>query len=553
MSVSVAHATDLGGLLREAALTFKGQDALVECSRRRETARRSFLDLYREGARAARRFADLGVGPDDRVALWATNQSAWLLTAYAVFHRGAVLVPVDAKLTPDEAAAVMRHSGARLLVAEYGMWRRRADWGVPSLLLEAPEGQGERFEDLPAEGIDPVARSRSDLATIVYSSGTGGRPKGCMLEHGAYLAQLDALLDLYPMSPGDLWFSILPTNHAIDFLAGFIGPLACGATVLHQRVLRPETLVATMERYRPTHMAVVPMLLAALDKGVTERLDGLPAWQRYAVDAAAGLHARAEGTALRERARSLLAPVHARFGGRLRVMFCGGSFTPPELVERFDRLGLPVVIGYGLTEACTVVTVGRTTPVRSDTVGLPVRGVDVRLDAPGTDGVGEVVVRGPTLMRGYLDDPEQTAEVLRDGWLFTGDLGHFDASGHLRLCGRVKDMIVTAGGKNVWPEDVEGAFRDCGCDEVAVFSENALVSRRSLLDERLVLVVRSEGGIHGVWDALAAANRALPDWKRVSVVVPWDRAFPRTATMKLKRAALREAVVAAGGSGLALR
>jgi long-chain acyl-CoA synthetase len=230
-------------------------------------------------------------------------------------------------------------------------------------------------------------------------------------------------------------------------------------------------------------------------------------------------------------------------------MFCGGSFTPPHLVTAFDALGLPVVIGYGLTEATTVVTVGRTTPVRADTVGLPVSGVEVRIDAPGADGVGEVCVRGPTVMRGYLDDPEQTAEVLRDGWLHTGDLGWFDASGHLRLCGRLKDLIVTAGGKNVWPEDVEGAFRDAGCDEVAVFADHALEGRRSLGDEHLVLVVRRERGLDGALDALREANRGLPDYQRVSLALPWGRPFPRTATLKLRRTELREQVRAAGLDG----
>ncbi len=549
MSLFVAGATDLGGLLREAALTFKTEVALIEASRRREVSRRSYLDVWREGARLARRLADLGIGPNDRVALWMTNQSAWLLTAYAVFYRGAVLVPVDSKLTADEAAAIVAHSGAKLLVAEHGLWRRGSSWPLPCVLSDAPQEEAGllRWEDLPLTGTEPEPRTREDLATIVYSSGTGGRAKGCMLTHGAYLAQLEGLLELYPMVPGDLWFSILPTNHAIDFLCGFIGPFACGATVLHQRVLRPETLRATMERYSPTHMAVVPLLLTALEKSMRETLDGVAGWQRAVLDVAVGVNRRLTESGSRPSlSRKLLAPLHAPFGGRLQVMFCGGSFTPAHLVEAFDRFGLPVVIGYGLTEACTVVTVGRTTPVRSDTVGLPVRGVEVRIHEPGADGVGEVCVRGPTLMKGYLDDPELTGEVLRDGWLWTGDLGWFDASGHLHLCGRLKDLIVTAGGKNVWPEDVEGAFANSGCDDVAVFSENALSARRSMLDERLILVVRAEKGVDSVLGALVACNRLLPDYKRVDRLVRWSGTFPRTATMKLKRTELLAQLRASG-------
>jgi long-chain acyl-CoA synthetase len=339
------------------------------------------------------------------------------------------------------------------------------------------------------------------------------------------------------MAPGDVYFSVLPTHHAIDFMVGFIGPFVCGATVVHQRTLRPEMLRFTMQRYGVTHMSVVPMLLEAFDRAVRERIASLPAWQRSAVDALVSVNARLTAARPNHALSSrLLAPLHAGFGGRLRLLVCGGAWTDRAVAERLIRLGIPVVIGYGLTEACTVVTVNRLTPIRADTVGAPVKGVDVRIDAPDGDGVGEVCVRGPTTMEGYLDDPELTAETVRDGWLHTGDLGFLDAGGHLHLCGRCKDVIVTRGGKNVYPEDVEHAFAALPVEEVAVFAGHTLWPARTMSGETLVLVVRPKetDGVD-LLSRIADANRRLPDFKRVAGVLTVDAAFPRTATLKVKR------------------
>jgi long-chain acyl-CoA synthetase len=176
-------------------------------------------------------------------------------------------------------------------------------------------------------------------------------------------------------------------------------------------------------------------------------------------------------------------------------------------------------------------------------VGAPVQGVDVRIDAPDADGVGEVCVRGPTLMDGYLDDPELTAETVRDGWLHTGDLGVLDAGGHLHLCGRCKDVIVTRGGKNVYPEDVEHAFAALPVEEVAVFAGHTLWPARTMSGESLVLVVRPKetDGVD-LLARIADANRRLPDFKRVAGVLTVEAAFPRTATLKVKRKELAAAL-----------
>jgi long-chain acyl-CoA synthetase len=559
----------LGALLADALVQFQTEEALVEHDRRRVTHRLRFVDVARAVRRLARRFEAAGVGPDDRVAILMTNQSRWPVAATAAFLRGAVVVPLDYKLSPPEREALLAHARPAVLVTEYPLFaqhRSGALDAVPLVLVsEAPAtaalGRAQRWGPIDEDAVGdesaggprcgalvpPAApRSRDDLATIVYSSGTGGAPKGCMLTHGAYLAQLDALVALYPLCTGDRWFSILPTNHAIDFMCGFLGPFAGGATVVHQRTLRPEFLFATLRAERITHMAVVPLLLAAFERSIREKLEALPTWQRRAIDAAIALNQRlTERAPNRDLSRRLLAPIHDAFGGALRLIFCGGAYTEPERARFFYSLGLPVVIGYGLTEACTVATVNDLRPFRDDTVGRAVPGVEVRIVDPDAQGVGEVWLRGPTLMKGYLDDAEQTAAALTpDGWLRTGDLGWMDAAHHLHLVGRTKNMIVTRGGKNVYPEDVEGAFARLPCEELCVAAAHFLWPRRDdLVHEHLLAIVRlpstaTQSDRRRFVDALRLANQRLPDFKRVAGVLFVHEPFPRTASMKIKRAPL---------------
>jgi long-chain acyl-CoA synthetase len=553
--VDVASAPSLGALLDTVTLTFKSETALIEAARHRESHTWTYLDFRRQVARFAAWLSER-VEPGERVAILMTNQSRWLVAAAAAFRVGAVVVPLDYKLDPAEVDVLLGLAGPRVLVSEYGLARSLACAAAPSKGPDAvvvsepprnrdlPEGWTafEAIEDGPIPASVPVVpRTRADIATLVYSSGTGGTPKGCLLSHGAYLAQAEALLQLYPMAPGERFFSILPTNHAIDFMCGFLAPFACGATVVHQRTLRPEYLRATMKRYGITHMAAVPRILESFQEAIEEKLDALPAWQRTALDGLLALNAAAtERTPRPALSQRLLKPLLDGLGGQLRLVFTGGAFVRPELAEFFYRLGIGIVIGYGLTEACTVVTVNDLQPFRADSVGAPVPGTAVRIASPGPSGVGEVQVHGPTVMSGYDGAPELTAaSFTEDGWLKTGDLGRLDAAGHLHLVGRAKNMIVTAGGKNIYPEDIEGAFATVDCDELAVFAADYIWPRTDGLgDEVLVAVVR------GPLDraALVRANRSLRDFKRIAGVLPWDDEFPRTASLKLQRSVLAEQI-----------
>jgi long-chain acyl-CoA synthetase len=548
----------LGEALRDAALTYKSNVALLEADRHRENARYDYRGLRAEAERVAALLQGAGFAPGDRCAIVMSNQSKWVISGLGALWAGAVLVPLDYKLTPAEQLALIAHARPRAVIAEFPVHRAWLAEAAASVLLGAPivlvseapsrsDLRGaERWESAAPGPFAFAPRARDDLASVVYSSGTGGTPKGCMLTHDNYLEQAQVIGRMFPMQEDDRYFSILPTNHAIDFMCGMVVPFLFGAAVVHQRTLRAEFLAPTMKRYGVTHTALVPRVLRAMRERIEEQLEELPAWQRRAIDALSAVNELA--TLRRPNARvsgALLKPIHDRFGGRLRLIVAGGAQVEPELAEFFYRLGFPVAIGYGLTEACMVLTVNDLKPFRASTVGRPVAGVEIELRDVGADGVGEVYARGRTIMRGYLDAPELTGQALVDGWLRTGDLGTLDAAGHLRLVGRAKNMIVTEGGKNVYPEDVEAAFARVDCEESCVFAASYLWPDRgkraaASSGDQLVLLVRprkdqTAGKLRA---QIAEANLKLSDYKRVRSFMLFEEEFPRTASMKVKREAL---------------
>jgi long-chain acyl-CoA synthetase len=548
----------LGSALRDALERFSGETCLIEAERDREKTRLTYSDFNEVSLPLARALQDAEFDPGDRAAILMTNQSKWLISAYAIFYSGGVLVPLDYKLTADEQIQLLQHSRAKALVVEYHLWRailRSPNFPdlkaklvlVTEAPLKADLGGAFRWEDFKRKGApDFVMRQREDVACIVYSSGTGGRPKGCVLTHENYLEQCRALTAWYPFWPGVRYLSILPTNHAIDFMVGFIGPFVCGACVVHLRTLRPEFVRDAFVRYRITYVALVPMIVKNLERGLRAKFDELPSWKRALLNRMIALNRML--TRVRPQvklSRMLLPQVHKAFGGELLALITGGAFMESSTMRFFYDLGIPVVNGYGLTEAGTALTLNDLKPFRDDTVGKPLPGVELRVLSPNDEGIGEIAARSKTVFSHYLDDPELTLETIVDGWLLTGDLGRFDKSGHLQLFGRKKNMIVTEGGKNIYPEDIETVFDGLPVKEYCVFAANYVWPQKELGHEMLFIALRLEQNQHfdgSLLHEIVSRNRRLPDFKRVAGYMIVEKDFPRTASMKIKRQALGEEI-----------
>src|SRR6185437_2898705 len=299
-------------------------------------------------------------------------------------------------------------------------------------------------------------------------------------------------------------------------------------------------------RYKITYVSLVPLVLKNLERGIRGNFESLSSMKRFVLDRMISTNKMM--TSKRPNvplSRKLLPAVHKAFGGELLALITGGAFIESSTLQFFYDLGIPVANGYGLTEACTVLTVNDLKPFRADTVGKPLPGVELRILNPDSDGIGEVAAKSPTVMSRYLDDPDMTAETIVDGWLMTGDLGRVDKSGHLQLFGRKKNMIVTEEGKNIYPEDIENAFEGLPLKEFCVFAANFLWPVRTMVGEKLILVAHLEPGKSMTPELaaeIAARNSRLLNYKRVSGYLLWDGDFPLTASMKLKRSVLAEEI-----------
>lgn len=563
-----SHAS-LGDALSAALEQWHDRVVLIEADRDRENCRLTYADFKRAALPIAVALQSSAFAAGDRAAIVMSNQSKWLISAYAVFYSGGVLVPIDFKLTAAEHLALLAHAEVKVLIIEYPLWRSitqspefRNFTVAQVLVTEAPKsadlGRARRWEQC-TDATKPafVPRQRDDVACIVYSSGTAGRPKGCMLTHDNYLKQCQSLMTWYPFWPAVQYLSILPTNHAIDFMVGFIGPFVCGATVVHLRSLRPEYLKDAFPRFKITYASVVPMVLKAIEAGLRAKFSELPPFRRWVLHRLIAVNRFLTRSQPRPAvSRMLLPQIHQAFGGQLLALITGGAFAEPTTLQFFYDLGIPVANGYGLTEAGTAVTVNDLKPFRADTVGKPLPGVELRILDPNVDGIGQVAVRSKTVMKGYLNDPSLTAEVLADGWLLTGDLGRLDSSGHLQLLGRLKNMIVTEGGKNIYPEDIECAFAGLAVKEYCVFAANYVWKQQTLFGEQLMLVLRLNPGSEmtsALLQDLRSRNRSLANFKRLSGYVLWDADFPRTASLKIKRDVLAEQIAARLDRNVALR
>ena len=455
-------------LLRHACEVQKKPDAFLVKHEGRWTP--VSIDSFADQVRA--RAADLvgrGVVRGDRVAILSENRIEWAIADQAMLSIGAVCVPIYATLPADHVGPLLADSGA--VGAFVSSEAQRAK--VESVRAEAPGLKWVVSFDVDgAAGDGPSATPRSatppgadDLATIIYTSGTTGVPKGVMLTHGNLVSNAIASLTALDLGPHDVHLSFLPLNHIFERTAGYNVMIYAGATIAYAESI--ERAAANLVEVRPTILLAVPRFYEKLIDRVMEVAkaagfprDALAFWGRdVAVKwAAVKLEGRGvpPGIALQHALANVLVypALRRRLGGRIRYCFSGGAALPRETGLFFYGVGMPIMEGYGLTETSPVIAVNTAKHYKLGTVGRPVPGVEVRIAEDG-----EILVRGPSVMKGYWSRPEETAAALEGGWFHTGDIGEIDADGFLRITDRKKDLIVTSGGKKIAPQPIQNALK----------------------------------------------------------------------------------------------
>jgi len=435
---------------------------------------------------------ELGVEPGDRVALLSENRPEWVIADFAVQNIGAADVPVYPTLLGPQVRHILQDSGAKVALVstpvQLGKALSAAGDGLPVVVFDSGFPAGARGGSRPGAGDvlsleeacargeearvkDPALWGKrragvgpGTLASVIYTSGTTGLPKGVMLTHSNFVSNVTATASIVDVGPGDAGLSFLPLSHVYERMVEYFC-LSSGCSIAYAE--SQEAVAQDLLEVRPTILVVVPRFLEKAHARAMEVV-GPSGLKRKVFEWAIGKGRERLGHTLAGRRvppllrlqnvladRLVFAKIRERFGGRLRLVFSGAAPLSRDLAEFFLSVGITVLEGYGLTETSPVVAVNTPMRLRPGTVGPVLPGVEVRIAEDG-----EILVRGPNVMKGYWNMPRETAEALRDGWLHTGDVGRLDAEGFLVITDRKKDLIVTSLGKNVAPQPVENAMKE---------------------------------------------------------------------------------------------
>jgi long-chain acyl-CoA synthetase len=548
--------------LEAIASRWEGKTALYyRAGKQRKFTQWSYARLAEESWRIGRGLLAAGLRKGDRVALWSENRPEWMAVWLGAAVAGLVIVPIDFLLSDRECANLLRMTEA----AAFFYSPRKRDFAaeflapgggssVKAAVCVSPEDDPS-FEAFGADAGDqrlPAAEeiAPSDPVSIVFSSGTTGFAKGITLSHrGIILNSNAAILALQPY-PWDVFISVLPLHHTYPTTCSFISPLSAGAAAVIVEKLVGKVVIDDIRDAGGTFLIAVPLLYDKVMAGIQQGYNALPPFVRAILDP---LRKKALAEACRgnfQFGQRVFKFIRKKAGlGSIRIMVAGGGPLSPKTADFFDSLGFNIVHGYGMSENGPLISVS--TPWRKNnvSVGFPVKDTDVRIIDRNEDGVGEIVVKSPSLMLGYYRDPQATREAFTDdGCLKTGDLGHIDDQGFIFISGRKKNLIVTSGGKNIYPEEIEARF-----DRSRIIEDILIVGRRepdnggeqifAVAVPKLETLEEDYPGrelddvfLHGlVRDEIDAVNRGLAGHQKISGFILRREPFEKNAQQKIRR------------------
>jgi long-chain acyl-CoA synthetase len=504
----------------------------------------------------------------DRVALIAENSPEWGIVYAAVTAGGGIIVPLDAKLKENEIKHLLIHSEAKFLVTSMRIYQDQIEGmhlGEVSLIVI---GEGDAREEAPGISLSEImaeGKARlgggnddfrlaaaeiepEDVAAICYTSGTTGQPKGAVLLHRSIVSNIEAIRLRLLFDEEDVFLCLLPLHHTLATTCNLLAPLFSGSTVLFGRSLKPRDIREDIAKEQVTILVGVPLLFEHFIAYMRARAAQVSKLKRFLFKIVTGVTAgigRLFGKRPAGGARKRLAAMGL---GSLRFCVSGAAPLRGDTEEMFRAIGLPLLQGYGMTETSPVISVNPLGKMRSGTVGPALPGVEVMIDRPNEEGIGEIVVRGPNVMREYYRNPGATEQVLRDGRFYTGDIGTIDDEEYITIVGRKKSVIVTAGGKNIYPDELEILL-----NQSPYILESLVVPFRDKRgNDRIGAIIVPDYDALGMTDAMredASESRIrdiisaetkrvssmLPEFKRIVDFQIRDEELPKTTTQKVKR------------------
>ncbi|HED23971.1 MAG TPA: long-chain fatty acid--CoA ligase, partial [Firmicutes bacterium] len=496
------------------------------------------------------------------IALISENRYGWSVTYLSILNGVGTIVPLDKELPEQEVETLLKRSGAGAIV--YGSNNARQIENISSRLdfidfyinmdLDEDTGKELSFDQLLAKG-HRLLESGDDsfisrdidneaVRILLFTSGTTDISKGVMLSHKNICTNLVAMSSMLYIGEQDIFLSVLPIHHTYECTCGFLCPIYRGATVANCEGLRhiPKNLAES----KATILLGVPLIYESIYRII---------WKQAAKDPAT-LKKLKTGLKISnflkklgiDISKKLFKPVHEKFGGSIRLFISGAAALDPEISVGIQDLGIPVVQGYGLTECSPIVALNRDIWFKNDAAGLPLPNLEVKIDSPNEDGIGEIIVRGPSVMHGYYENPEATAEALKDGWFYTGDLGKMDSDGFIYITGRKKNVIITKNGKNIYPEEIETllnrspyilesmvyAHDNAAGDDLTVAAQ--IVPDHEIIAEEFPGQEMDEKQLYElIQQEVKKVNSQLVSYKGIRKVIIREEEFAKTTTRKIKR------------------
>jgi long-chain acyl-CoA synthetase len=475
----------------------------------------------------------------DRVAIYGHYNPAWVITYFAIQFAGAIGVPLDDRLSYREVNHFTNNSNTKILFASEDLLTSEIEISVP-LKMPAVTSKTKDFE-LPQLSLD-------DPALILYTSGTTGSPKGVVLTHKNLASNVEMMRQAIYFDTKDIFYSLLPLNHVFSQTVNILCPFFIGARTTLARSLKSTEVKEDCIKTHPTIFPVVPLILEKFAKGIEKEIGKLPPTKKILFGTLNGI-----GTLLHRIKKGsggfLYSTLRKKLGlDNLRLLIPGSAALPLWVSKKFEKWGFPIIQGYGLTETSPVVSVNPPHAPKNASIGWPLPGLDVKILNPGEKGIGEIAIKGDSVFKGFWKNEEATAEVFEGKWFKTGDMGYIDSAGYLYITGRKKSVIVTKGGKNIYPEEIETYLSQSPLIEEILVSYQ---TNPNTQNEELVATIYpnyeeldiycekhkiKEKDPHKILTAVVKKmNEDLTDFKRIRRIKIRDEEFPKTTTKKIKR------------------
>lgn len=523
----------------------------------------TFEDVRELTLRAAGFFAHNGIQQGDRVILFSNNMPEWGLTYFGILKAGATAVPIDPASSVEEIVNFALASEASAIVLSPKLASENPDLSdrlaeaFADEVLSAADKDArapviwsfdevfempDETEEAKRNALLPAKILSNSVASLIFTSGTTGKPKAVMLSHKNFTNMISMLSSVLDMDITDGVLSVLPMHHTFEFSAGFLTPFSNGTQITYLDELTAEELSYAIENGHVTGMVGVPALWEMLHRRIKTRLRERGDWIADIADNMIDFNAWLRDNTPFNLGPIVFFPIHQGMGGKMRYLISGGSALSEKVQKDLHGLGFTVLEGYGLTESSPVLTVSRPgNKLLKGSVGKPLPGVEVKIDNPDENGVGEVLARGQNIMLGYYNNEEATEAVLQDRWLRTGDLGRLDEDGNLFIVGRSKDVIIDSNGKNIYPDEIEDLYSKTGfIKELSVVGlpdddGGEKIAALAVPDyEHDIALNRAEVN-KKVEEHFREVSASLPFFKRVKVLHLTPFELPRTATRKVRR------------------